>query len=383
MLQNLYTKNGAWHVRYRQGGRRLSKRLGSVEDYLREKDIASLYHDFMRDHSLQKAKPTTPNQTLREFVTTSFFYYIERKKKPSTVKGYKQVWNAYLDSTLGDLKLPKFSRSDARLTLEKLQATHARNTVQNCKIMLSSAFKRALALDLVEANPIHDLVLEEDSDYSLGQKDSLDGPRYSIAELERVLPLLKPRERALLAAMFYAALRPGEAAALTWQAYNGVTLNITQAVWEGEVGSPKTKGSVAAVPVIAPLRQILDEYKPKTAGLSWMFPGATGKPIRTSALGSRIMRPAFQRAGVEWRGFYALRRGATDYLLLDMQLDFDEVRTILRHDPKSKVLEKHYAAEAARRGVQQRIALAVGKKIDAAFALRVAEQVARASATIN
>lgn len=381
MLQNLYTKNGAWHVRYRDGGRRLSKRLGSAEQYPREKDISPIYHQFMSETSLQKTKPVSANRTLREFVVNEFFDYIERKKKASTVKGYKQVWAGYLDAPLGSLKLSEFRRADARLTLEKLQGKLSRNTVQNCKIMLSSAFKRALSLDLIEMNPIHDLALEEDS--SSVSPDSLDGARYTIAEIERVLPFLKPRERALVAVMFYAALRPGEAAALTWENYNGATLNITQAVWEGKVGTPKTLGSVASVPVIEPLRQILGEYKPVTAGMSWMFTGATGKPLRTSALGSREMKPAFERAGVEWRGFYALRRGASDYLLLDMQLEFDEVRAILRHDPKSKVLEKHYAAEAAKRGVQQRTVLAVGKKIDAAFALRQAEQIARVSATVN
>ena len=377
MLQNLYSKNGSWHVRFRQDGRRLSHKLGSMQDFPRERDIAPRYHEFMSEHSQQKTKPITPDQTLREFVQNSFFDYIERKKKPSTVKGYKQVWNTYLDATLGALKLSEFSRADGRLTLEKLQAKFSRNTVQNCKIMLSSAFKRALALDLIEANPIHDLALEEDS--SSVQTDSLDGARYTIAEVERVLAVLKGRDRALVASMFFGALRPGEAGALTWEDYSGVTLRIKQAVWEGEVGTPKTKGSAASVPVIEPLRQVLDAYKPTTAGMSWMFPGATGKPIRTSALGFRVMKDAFKRAGVEWRGFYALRRGATDYLLLDMQLEFDEVRTILRHDPRSKVLEKHYAAEAARRGVQQRTALAVGRKIDAAFAEREAAQIARLS----
>ena len=381
MLQNLYARNGAWHVRYREDGRKLSKRLGSVQQYPREKDIAPAYHAFQNELAVANAKPFKANQMLRVFVLNIFFPYIERKKKPSTVKGYKQVWHAYLDPRLGDLKVSEFTRAHALQTLEKLQETLAPNTVQHCKIVLSSIFRRAQALTLIEVNPIHNLKLEEDR--SSVQTNSLDGPRYSITEMERVLPLAKLRDRALIGVMFYAALRPGEACALNWEDYNGVVLNISQAVWEGKVDTPKTRGSIASVPVIEPLRKILMEYKATTAGKSWIFPGATGKPLRTSALGHRVMKDLFKRAGVEWRGFYAFRRGATDYLLLDMQLDFDEVRTILRHDPKSTVLEKHYAAEAAKRGVQQRKALSVGKKIDAAFALREAELIARASATVN
>jgi hypothetical protein len=62
------------------------------------------------------------------------------------------------------------------------------------------------------------------------------------------------------------------------------------------------------------------------------------------------------------------------YLLLDMSLSFDDVRAILRHDPRSKVLEKHYAAVTAKRAAQKRQVLAIGQKIDNAFAQRKAEQ---------
>jgi len=216
----------------------------------------------------------------------------------------------------------------------------------------------------------------------LHQTAAQDGERYTIAEVERVLAVLKGRDRALLATMFYAALRPGEAAALAWEDYDGKGFNIHQAVWNGNLGTPKTLNSVAYVPAVEPLRQILAEYKPTTAGLLWMFPGATGNPIRLSARAHRVMIPAFKRAGVKWRGFYALRRGATDYLLVDSGLSLDDARAILRHDPRSKVLEKHYAARVAQQNVQKRAALAIGKKIDAAFAQREAEQIASAQSSV-
>jgi len=375
-LENLYKQNGAWHIRFRENDHRRSKRLGSCADFPRESDIAPAYYAFLAKQT--SAPPSiTSAQTLRDFVLRDFFAYIERTKKASTTKSYKQLWRAYLDTPLGHIKLSEFSRADARRTLEKLQEDYSPNLVQNAKIVLGSLFSRALDLDLVKANPIDRMKLESPRSV---QTDGLDGPRYTNVEIQRVLAHLKGRDRALIAVFFYAALRPGEVAALSWEDYDGLTLNIHQAVWDGKLDTPKTKGSAARVPVIEPLRQILAEYKPTTAGMSWMFPGATGNPIRLNRHAQRVMKPAFKKLGIEWRGWYALRRGATDYLLLDMQLEFDEVRTILRHDPRSKVLEKHYAAEAARRGVQQRTALAVGRKIDTAFAAREAEQMAKLAA---
>ena len=376
MLQNLYIKNGAWHVRFRENGHKRSKRLGSCADFPRESDIAPAYHAFLAKQTSVPPSITSA-QTLRDFVLHDFFGHIERTKKASTTQSYKQLWRAYLDTPLGHIKLSEFSRADARRTLEKLQEDYSPNLVQNAKIVLGSLFSRALNLDLVKENPIDGMKLESPRS---AQSDGLDGPRYTYAEVQRVLAHLKGRDRALVAVFFYTALRPGEVAALSWEDYDGATLNIQRAVWNGKIDTPKTKGSAARVPVIEPLRQILAEYKPTTAAMSWMFPGATGNPIRLNRHAQRVIKPAFKKLGIEWRGWYALRRGATDYLLIEMGLEFDDVRKILRHDPKSKVLEKHYAAEAAQRGVQQREVLAIGRKIDIAFAEREAEQMAKLAA---
>jgi hypothetical protein len=108
--------------------------------------------------------------------------------------------------------------------------------------------------------------------------------------------------------------------------------------------------------------------------VSWMFPGATGKPIRLQLLADRHVCAAFKAVGVPWKGWYAFRRGAATYLLLDMGLGFDEVRAILRHDIRSKVLEKQYAAEVAKRAAQKKQVLAIGAKIDAGFTQRKTDQ---------
>jgi integrase len=255
--------------------------------------------------------------------------------------------------------------------------------VNNCKIVLSSIFSRALSLDLVQPNPLHRFALDplrsRPTAAQDGDEDELDGPRFSIDEIEKFLSHLSGRDKTIVATMFYAALRPGECAALQWSDYDGVTLNIRRAVYDGVVDTPKTGHGSATAP--EPLRQILDAHKGELESsghttASWMFPGATGAPVRLDSVAERIMKPLCPKLHIEWRGWYAMRRGATDYLLLTLGLEFDEVRAILRHDPRSRVLEKHYAALAAQRGVQKRTVVAIGKKIDAAFTQRALTEAA-------
>jgi integrase len=181
--------------------------------------------------------------------------------------------------------------------------------------------------------------------------------------MEAGLAILTGQPKAIVAVFAFAALRPGEVASLKWEDYDGKTLSIDRAVWEGEVGTPKTRSSRASVPVVAPLRQVLDAYKANTAGVDWMFPGATGLPIRLSALAVRIVRPAFKKAGIKWKTWYGFRRGAGSYLLR-LGLSRAEVRSILRHDLNSKVLERHYANLEAEQAEQKRAVITVGNKIE-------------------
>lgn len=364
------SRGKTWVLRLHKGAGG-QKTLGTVADYPRASDIESLYYKEMAKHAQRKPELTRATSTLRDFVLKDFWAYVERTKKPSTLKGYKQLWKTYLDKDLGSIKLSDFTRADALFLLEKLQAKFSRNLVQNCKVVLSSIFQRALQVfprDL-PVNPIHDLKLEQSREDTT-PKSELDGPRYSKKEFDLLLSALSGKEKALVATAFYAALRPGEVAAVRWEDDRGSMLEIERAVWNGIVDTPKTKSSRASVPILGPLRSILDAYRSSTVGVAWMFPGETGNPIRLHALAERKLKAACEKVGLDWRGFYAFRRGATDWMLLDLGMEFDEVRAYLRHEPKSRVLEQHYAAEASKRGVQQRTVATVAAKIEK----RVAEQ---------
>lgn len=358
------------------------KTLGKVAEYPREADIEPLYYKEMAKHkqAQRKPEPVRVSSTLRDFVLKDFLPYAERTKKGSTLKGYKQIWKTYLDKEVGSIKLSDFTRADALFLLERLQQDgYSHNLVQNVKVVLGSIFKRVLKVFSREIviNPIHDLELEVNRELDANGEpvvrkvgSELDGARYSKKEFELLLCALSGKERALVATAFYAALRPGEVAALKWEDDRGSMLQIERAVWNGIVDTPKTKSSRASVPILGPLRSILDAYRSSTAGVEWMFPGETGNPVRLHALAERKLKAACEKVGLDWRGFYAFRRGATDWMLLDLEMEFDEVRAYLRHQPKSRVLEQHYPAEATKRSVQQRTVATVAAKIEK----RVAEQ---------
>ena len=110
---------------------------------------------------------------------------------------------------------------------------------------------------------------------------------------------------------------------------------------------PKTEASEASVPVIKPLRTILDAWKSKaevTDGC-WIFQaGFTRKkdhpdtlldaakmtPLSPANVLRDVVLPALEKAEIQWRGYHAFRRGLATNLRA-LGVDDLTIMEILRH----------------------------------------------------
>lgn len=180
---------------------------------------------------------------------------------------------------------------------------------------------------------------------------------YDLNAVLRLLRLVAEPARTAIAVAAFAGLRRGEIEGLTWEAYDGETLNVVRAMWKGIPGEPKSKKSKAAVPVIAPLRKILDQHRVRSgnpeAGI--MFRTRNNTPLSMNNLLNDQILPAIERCACgeneddhakadheykrdaslpEWHGFHAFRRGlATN--LHDLGVDDMTIQRILRHSDVS------------------------------------------------
>ena len=161
--------------------------------------------------------------------------------------------------------------------------------------------------------------------------------------------------KVLIAVAAYTGLRRGEIVGLQWGDYDGKKIWVRRNICFGEKGEmsvelPKTEASEAPVPVIAPLRRILDAWKAKakvTEGC-WIFQaGFTRKQHPESLLDAAklslvspqnvlrdVIAPALEKAKIEWYGFHGFRRGlATN--LRSLGVDDLTIKEILRHSDVS------------------------------------------------
>lgn len=84
------------------------------------------------------------------------------------------------------------------------------------------------------------------------------------------------------------------------------------------------------VPIIEPLRRVLDAIKPKMAS-GWMFPNTIGGALDLDNLADRVIKPVLEANGLKWKGWHAYRRGlATN--LHELGVPDKVIQAILRHE---------------------------------------------------
>lgn len=120
--------------------------------------------------------------------------------------------------------------------------------------------------------------------------------------------------RVALGLMFFGGLRPSEARALRWKDYDARSghLLVQRSRWRGFENETKTDEATALVPVNAPLAELLFELyqhdgSPKDG---YILRGERGDSLNLDNLARRVIAPTLKAVGIEWRGFYSLRRGA-------------------------------------------------------------------------
>ena len=122
----------------------------------------------------------------------------------------------------------------------------------------------------------------------------------------------------------------------------------------GIVGTTKTEESVASVPLIEPVRSMLDAWKVTSGAPSqWMFPSPKNNPLQTASIQKQIVR-ALKPKNINWHGLYAGRRAAATLLV---QLPGNAVASqyVLRHKNLATTTQFYIkpVRDAAVNGLQQ------------------------------
>jgi integrase len=265
--------------------------------------------------------------TLSQLVEGFYLPFVQTHKRVSTFHGYRNMWRCYLMSH-GEIALRDFRTADGEQILDSIACASdlTSTTLRHIKAFLSGAFRYAKRQGVLNSeNPMRDVVIPK-------ARTAGDTYAYSLEEILQMLNILQEPAATIVAAFSFTGARKGEVRGFHWEDYDGEQIRIARSYWRSHELEPKTKKSMAPVPVIVQLSERLNLHRvllgnPET-GL--MFPSPEGKPINLDVLARDVIRPTLERHGLRWYGWHAFRRGlATNLHRLDVPDDI--IQRILRH----------------------------------------------------
>jgi integrase len=237
------------------------------------------------------------------------------------------MWSRYLKPRI-DAPLRSFRTVDGEHLLEQIARDHdlSVTTLAHIKSFLSGVFRYAKRQGILNSeNPMHDVVLPK-------ARPNSETYAYSLEEILQMLQVLPEPASTIVAVAGFAGLREGELRGLLWENYNGKQLSVTRSVWRSHVLNPKTKASMAPVPVIAQLREKLNNRRALAGNpqAGPIFRNSVGKPTSLARIAHEVIRPTLEKVNLKWHGWHAFRRGlATNLHRLGVA---DKViQAILRH----------------------------------------------------
>jgi integrase len=293
--------------------------------------VRDLARDFLKPLN-DASDEQQPTSRLGEFVDMVYLPWVKDHKRPSTYKGYKDMWTRHLKPRCGDWWLRDARTMNIQRLLDQVAKEDglSKTTLKHIKHLLSGIYRFAMQQGLFErANPV-----------TAASIPDAPGPgetyAYSLEEIMQIIGVLPEPAATIVFTAAFTGFRRGELRGMRWENLESgdplASYHVSQSIWKRYVTEPKTAKSKAPVPVIGLLAKRLEQHRERCGNptLGAMFTNTVGNPLDLNELYKRIIKPILEASHIPWHGWHAFRRGlATN--LHRLGVDDKTIQAILRH----------------------------------------------------
>jgi integrase len=336
---HIFQRHGAWYLRYRIAEtvdgkivrKQLCERLADFNDKHRTKQsVRQKAEDFLD----RLNEGHVEQRTLQQFIELSYLPHAERQKRPSTYRGYRNLYNLHVAPLIAGMRIASFRTRDGQRLLDTLGTKSLSHlTLIHVKSFLSGVFSFAKRMGAIDANPMQGTEVPKG-------KPSEPTHAYSNEEIEKMLTILKGTPRVAVIVAAYTGLSLGELQGLKWQDITENELNVRRTIWHGQEGPPKTTARQDAVPLLPIIADALSEHRKQNPSTTWVFEGPLMRPLDMATLGSKKIKSDLVKSDVEWKGWHPMRRGFATRLH-EAGVQDKIIQSLMRHSSLS-VTMKHY-----------------------------------------
>ena len=333
------------------------------------KPVKNLCTDFLKDKVNAPGRIITDGDVkIVDFWANRYLPYCEEvlaltgkpRLKPSTLRGYKQIWNQRLRDHFADLTLQSYEPDVGTQFLDSLTGSQNLTTLKHLKALGSAIFKRAVKDKKIKMNPWKNVEMPEDA------LEPEDTKHYTMEEAEDMINALVDHVdcQLVLALACFLGLGPAEISGLQWGDIDNESIHIRRNKVRGDVGTTKNKTRTASVPLIDHVRVPLELWRAKTqvSDGGWVIPdlhNLTERVIKPHVIGKKECdrcEKTPKASGVKWAGLYAGRRGACTAVIEANGGNAGVAQRLLRHktmDTTLRVYNKGISPQGFGDGMKQ------------------------------
>jgi integrase len=246
--------------------------------------------------------------------------------KPSTLRGYKQVYKRHLKDHFNNCTLQEYQPAMGVRLLDSLTAKQGFHVLKHIRAVASAIFKRALKDQIVPVNPWSAVEMPDDA------IKPAQTQHYTREESEDLVSALVDHVDAqlVLSLACFLALGPAEIQGLQWGDIDRDWLHIRRNVVLGKEGTTKTIERAAALPLLDEVRVPLELWRAKCEAKGdkdriipdlhnlirrVIIPHVKGENNETKQKTCTRCDMVPKASGVTWKGMYSARRGAITYAI--------------------------------------------------------------------
>jgi integrase len=332
---HIYRKGDIWMFRYwthesvdgKKVRKQAAKRLAPFCDRYRTiKSVRPLADDILRP--VNSERESSGSRTLQSFIELHYLPYTKEHKKPSTYKGYENIYRLHVEPRVAGIRVQDYRTVDTQKLLDAIAADKpqiSHTTLLHIKGFLSGVFSVAKRLGAYDGeNPVRDTAVPK----GIAAQDTY---AYSLREIEAMIGALKDEtHRTAVIVAAFTGLALSELRGLRFSDVGEDQINVRTSYWRTHEGETKTKARAAAIPLLPIVAQAIAEHRERNPRSEFVFEGPNGRPLDLATMGSKKIKTALTESGIEWHAWHAFRRGlATN--LHDLGIQDRVIQAIMRH----------------------------------------------------
>ena len=337
---SLFQRNGRYYailyVTDEKGRRQRWIPLGSATKISKKEAQAAHDELAVRNHRQELVIPTPI--TFREFSEIWLRDYCEVTLKPVTISEYRGYLRKYLLPKFGAMKMTAIRSTHVQQHVSGLvrQGNLKPKTIRNQMVPMKRIFELAIRWGYATTNPAERIALprQEHNEIAFLSPD----------QVRLLIEATDPEWKALIALGAMCGLRKGECLALDHSGvlFSEKRIHIKQSLWNGQLQEPKTKRSIAKVPMSPTVEALLMDRLLicPPSPLNLVFCRADGSPLRADWVNRGVLAPALERAGLPRVTFHGLRHSFVAGLISE-NVPIKVIQELARHASVQTTLDKY------------------------------------------